>query len=117
MLQEGVPSQCRLACGLLMGGQDATPSQCRLAGVWGGFVCLRPVRSEVSRTSGDLLILVALLGAMFLYGCFVVGLYGSLSAFEELAGGEEEEEDGEGVLYGYNPEGGGVAEVLGDDAS
>ena len=31
MLQEGVPSQCRLACGLLMGGQDATPSQCRLA--------------------------------------------------------------------------------------
>ena len=73
MLQEGVPSQCRLACGLLMGGQDATPSQCRLAGVWGGFVCLRPVRSEVSRTSGDLLILVVLLGAMFLYGCFVVG--------------------------------------------
>lgn len=45
------------------------------------------------------------------------GLYGSLSTFEELAGGKEEEEDGEGVLYGYNPEGGGVAEVLGDDAS
>ena len=85
--------------------------------IWGGFVCLRPVRSEVSGTSGDLLILVVLLGAMFLYGCFVVGLYGSLSTFEELAGGKEEEENGEGVLYGYNPEGGGVAEVLGDDAS
>ena len=102
---------------LLMGRQDATHLSAGLLMIWGGFVCLRPVRSEVSRTSGDLLILVALLGAMFLYGCFVVGLYGSLSAFEELAGGKEEEEDGEGVLYGYNPEGGGVAEVLGDDAS
>ena len=117
MLQEGVPFQCRLACGLLMGGQDATPSQCRLADVWSGFVCLRPVRSGVSRTSGDLLILVVLLGAMFYMGVLSWGLYGSFSPFEELAGGKEEEEDGEGVLYGYNPEGGGVAEVLGDDAS
>lgn len=62
-LTEEVALCCKKAC----------PPSADLLMIWGGFVCLRPVRSEVSGTSGDLLILVVLLGAMFLYGCFVVG--------------------------------------------